>query len=96
MTIAPRSSVRMSEKNSPSAFAPNISKAAARAGRPSPSPPKPSSRLARHTLLIGTLNDAPFTAQVDAHFPAAPDQPCTVNCDMSKAHLFDSDTGAAI
>ncbi|MGI9504220.1 MAG: ABC transporter ATP-binding protein [Geminicoccaceae bacterium] len=52
--------------------------------------------LGPHTLLIGTLNDAPFTAQVDAHFPAAPDQACTVNCDMSKAHLFDSETGAAI
>ena len=52
--------------------------------------------LGPHTLLIGALNDAPFTAQVDAHFPAQPDQPCKVTCDMSKAHLFDIETGVAI
>ena len=52
--------------------------------------------LGPHTLLIGTLNDAPFTAQVDAHYPAEPDQPCAVTCDMTKAHLFDAETGQAL
>ena len=52
--------------------------------------------LGPHTLLIGTLNDAPFTAQVDAHFPAEPETSCQVSCDMSKAHLFDLETGAAL
>ncbi|MEM8948475.1 MAG: sn-glycerol-3-phosphate ABC transporter ATP-binding protein UgpC [Pseudomonadota bacterium] len=52
--------------------------------------------LGPHTLLIGTLNDVPFTAQVDAHYPAQPDQPSIVNCDMTKAHLFDAETGRAI
>jgi len=52
--------------------------------------------LGPHTLLIGTVNDTPFTAQVDAHFPVAPDQPCVVSCDMSKTHFFDSETGAAL
>ncbi len=52
--------------------------------------------LGPHTLLIGTLNDAPFTAQVDAHYPAEPDQPCAVTCDMAKAHFFDVETGKAL
>ncbi|MDH3659859.1 MAG: sn-glycerol-3-phosphate ABC transporter ATP-binding protein UgpC [Alphaproteobacteria bacterium] len=52
--------------------------------------------LGPHTLLIGVVNDAPFTAQVDAHFPAEPEQLCAVTCDMSKAHLFDIETGAAL
>jgi len=52
--------------------------------------------LGPHTLLIGSVNDAPFTAQVDALFPAAPEQPCTVSCDMAKAHLFDRESGQAI
>jgi len=49
-----------------------------------------------HTLLIGSLHNAPFAAQVDAHFPAAPDQPCAVTFDMTKVHLFDSETGVAL
>ena len=52
--------------------------------------------LGPHTLLIGALNEAPFTAQVDAHYPAEPDQPCAVTCDMTKAHLFDAETGQAL
>ena len=52
--------------------------------------------LGPHTLLIGNLNDAPFIAQVDVHFPAIPDQPCQVSCDMSKAHLFDVATGSTL
>ncbi len=52
--------------------------------------------LGPHTLLIGSVNDAPFSAQVDVQFPAEPDQPCLVSCDMSKAHLFDRETGQAI
>ena len=52
--------------------------------------------LGPHTLLIGTLDQAPFTAQVDAHFPAETDKPCTVTCDMSKAHLFDAETSVAL
>ncbi|MGI9451762.1 MAG: ABC transporter ATP-binding protein [Geminicoccaceae bacterium] len=52
--------------------------------------------LGPHTLLIGSVNEAPFTAQVDALFPAEPEQLCTVGCDMTKAHLFDQKTGQAI
>ncbi len=52
--------------------------------------------LGPHTLLIGRLNDAPFTAQVDVLFPAEPEELCAVSCDMTKAHLFDRDTGEAI
>ena len=52
--------------------------------------------LGPHTLLIGSVNEAPFTAQVDALFPAEPDQVCAVSCDMTQAHLFDQTTGQAI
>ena len=52
--------------------------------------------LGPHTLLIGSLNEAPFTAQVDVQFPAEPDQLCAVSCDMTKAHVFDRKTGQAI
>ncbi len=52
--------------------------------------------LGAHTLLIGHLGDTSFVAQVDAHFPAEPDQPCQITCDMTKLHLFDAATGQAL
>jgi multiple sugar transport system ATP-binding protein len=52
--------------------------------------------LGPHTLLIGAVAGSPFTAQVDAHFAATPDQPAAITCDMTKAHLFDKERGLAI
>jgi multiple sugar transport system ATP-binding protein len=52
--------------------------------------------LGPHTLLIGQLEGAPLTAQVDAHFSAEPEVPCRITCDMTKAHLFDAATGRVL
>ena len=52
--------------------------------------------LGPHTLLIGEVAGTRFTAQVDAHYPAAPDSETQLTLDMSQMHLFDSDTGARL
>jgi len=52
--------------------------------------------LGPHTLLLGEIEGARVTPQVDAHYPAAPGQACSITVDMTQMHLFDSDTGRAI
>ncbi|WP_374368896.1 ABC transporter ATP-binding protein [Dongia sp.] len=52
--------------------------------------------LGPHTLLIGTLGDAAFTAQVAASMRAAPDDRVTVPIDIEKMHIFRKDTGDVI
>jgi multiple sugar transport system ATP-binding protein len=52
--------------------------------------------LGPHTLLLGDLAGGRFTAQVDAHFAARPDEPAQITIDGSKLHLFDPETGRAL
>lgn len=52
--------------------------------------------LGPHTLLIGVLGDAAFTAQVAASVRAAPDDQVTVPIDVEKMHIFRKDTGDVI
>ena len=58
--------------------------------------PRAIEPLGPHTLIIGRTADSPLTAQVDAHYPAEPDQPTQVTIDMSKMHLFDPKGGQAL
>ena len=48
------------------------------------------------TLVIGAVDGRGFVAQVDPHFPAEPEVPCPVTCDMTRMHLFDPETGRAL
>jgi multiple sugar transport system ATP-binding protein len=52
--------------------------------------------LGPHTLLIGKVGDAPFTAQVMASTRAAPDDTVPVPFDLAKIHLFRKDTGEVV
>ncbi len=58
--------------------------------------PRAIEPLGPHTLIIGRTADSPLTAQVDAHYPAEPDQATQVTIDMSKMHLFDPEGGQAL
>ncbi len=48
--------------------------------------------LGAHTLILGRVDGAPITAQVDPRFPAYEGQACTVTLDMGEAHFFDPDS----
>ncbi|WP_152613744.1 TOBE domain-containing protein [Inquilinus limosus] len=52
--------------------------------------------LGAHTLILGEVAGAKFTAQVDAHFPARPDEPATISLDPDRLHLFETAGGQAI
>jgi multiple sugar transport system ATP-binding protein len=52
--------------------------------------------LGPHTLLVGTVGSAPFTAQMQAHVRADPDDMVTVPLNLANMHLFDKVTGAVI
>jgi len=52
--------------------------------------------LGPHTLLLAEIEGARVTPQVDAHFPAAPGHACHITMDMTKMHLFDSETQQAL
>ncbi len=52
--------------------------------------------LGPHTLLIGNLGGAKFTAQMPAEIKLEPDDTVRVSLDLSKAHLFDKETGRTI
>ncbi len=52
--------------------------------------------LGPHTLAIGTLAGAPVTVQLEAHARPKIGSTVPVAFDMSKMHVFDSDTGIAI
>ncbi len=51
--------------------------------------------LGPHTLVLGEVVDAPFTAQVDAHLAVQPDEPLQITLDTGKLHLFDPRSGRA-
>jgi multiple sugar transport system ATP-binding protein len=52
--------------------------------------------LGAHTLILGEVAGARFTAQVDAHYPCAPDQPATITADAARIHVFDAESGRAL
>jgi multiple sugar transport system ATP-binding protein len=52
--------------------------------------------LGPHKLLIGELAGTRFTAQVDAHWPAAIDRPAALAVEPGRLHLFDPATGHAL
>ena len=52
--------------------------------------------LGPHTLVIGSVAGAPFTAQMPVGVAAQPDQPFEVALDLDRAHLFDKATGQVI
>jgi multiple sugar transport system ATP-binding protein len=52
--------------------------------------------LGPHTLFIGSVGAERFTALVDAHHPGQPDTRAEITLDMTKMHLFDRETGAAL
>ena len=52
--------------------------------------------LGPHTLIIGEAAGHGYTAQVDSHFPAAPDAQVSISLDMTNMHLFDPDSGRAL
>lgn len=52
--------------------------------------------LGPHTLLIGTVGNSNFTAQMPAEIKVEPDDTISVPLDLSKAHLFDKQTGRTI
>ncbi|OWJ59883.1 ABC transporter ATP-binding protein [Inquilinus limosus] len=52
--------------------------------------------LGAHTLILGEVAGARFTAQVDAHFPARPDEPTTISLDPDRLHLFETAGGSAL
>ncbi|QPF83143.1 sn-glycerol-3-phosphate ABC transporter ATP-binding protein UgpC [Bradyrhizobium genosp. L] len=52
--------------------------------------------LGPHTLVIGTVSDFPFTAQMQVGVTAVPDQPFDVGIDLERVHLFDKSSGKAI
>jgi multiple sugar transport system ATP-binding protein len=52
--------------------------------------------LGPHTLVIGTVGGAPFTAQVPAHARIEPDDTIRVPINTDKMHLFRKDTGEAL
>jgi multiple sugar transport system ATP-binding protein len=52
--------------------------------------------LGAHTLILGEVAGARFTAQVDAHYPAQPDEPTTISLDPERLHLFETESGKAV
>jgi multiple sugar transport system ATP-binding protein len=52
--------------------------------------------LGAHTLILGEVAGARFTAQVDAHYPAQPDEPTTISLDPERLHLFETGSGKAV
>jgi multiple sugar transport system ATP-binding protein len=52
--------------------------------------------LGPHTLVIGTVGDLPFTAQMQVGVAAEPDRPFDVGLNLQQAHLFDKASGQAI
>jgi multiple sugar transport system ATP-binding protein len=52
--------------------------------------------LGPHTLVIGSVGNVPFTAQMHVGVAAEPDRPFEVGLDLERAHLFDRATGQAI
>ncbi|WP_188910595.1 ABC transporter ATP-binding protein [Aureimonas endophytica] len=52
--------------------------------------------LGPHTLLIGQVGAAPFTAEASAHTPVAPDETVSIPLDLDRMHLFDKASGKAI
>ncbi|MGO4724950.1 MULTISPECIES: ABC transporter ATP-binding protein [unclassified Inquilinus] len=52
--------------------------------------------LGAHTLILGEVAGGRFTAQVDAHFPARPDEPTTISFDPERLHLFETAGGQAV
>jgi multiple sugar transport system ATP-binding protein len=52
--------------------------------------------LGAHTLILGEVAGARFTAQVDAHYPARPDEPTTISLDPERLHLFETESGRAV
>jgi multiple sugar transport system ATP-binding protein len=52
--------------------------------------------LGAHTLILGEVAGGRFTAQVDAHYPAQPDEPTTISLDPERLHLFETAGGEAI
>ena len=49
--------------------------------------------LGSHTLLLGHIDGAKVTAQMDPRFPAKIGESCEVPVDMTQAHFFDRETG---
>ena len=49
--------------------------------------------LGSHTLLLGHIDGAKVTAQMDPRFPAKIGESCKVPVDMTQAHFFDRETG---
>ncbi|WP_336055125.1 ABC transporter ATP-binding protein [Nitratireductor sp. CH_MIT9313-5] len=45
--------------------------------------------LGAHTLVLGHVGQEKLVAQVEPHFDVTPQNSCTVQIDMSKAHFFD-------
>jgi multiple sugar transport system ATP-binding protein len=52
--------------------------------------------LGPHTMLIGSVGTADFTAQMPADIQVSPDDQVGVPIDISKIHLFDKTTGLAV
>ncbi len=52
--------------------------------------------LGAHTLIVGHAASTKITAQVDAHYACAPDEPTPITFDMKNMHLFDRQSGAAL
>jgi len=52
--------------------------------------------LGPHKLLIGELAESRFVAQVNAHYPAAIDQPADLAVAPGTLHLFEPETGRAV
>jgi multiple sugar transport system ATP-binding protein len=52
--------------------------------------------LGPHTLLIGKVGPAPFTAQVEAATPVQPDETATVALNLDNMHLFRKDGGEVV
>ncbi|WP_421723221.1 ABC transporter ATP-binding protein [Bauldia sp.] len=52
--------------------------------------------LGAHTLVVGFVADTKITAQVDAHYPCAPEEPTSVTFDMTQMHVFDRQSGKAL
>ena len=52
--------------------------------------------LGPHTLLVGSVGDTPFTAQVPAATRVQADDEVEIPLDLSQMHLFDRETGRAL
>ena len=52
--------------------------------------------LGSHTLVVGEVAGAPFTAQVGAYTKYQPDERVRLALDPERLHLFDALSGAAL